>query len=260
MSSSGFFRTLRIFFLLMILVGVAIGTWATKSRTTSWKDPLWVVVYPVNGDGSRTSSQYIAVLDKEIFRSVERFIEWEARRYSLPLKRPLVIRLGPTVHDLPPAPPEDRTVWKIMVWSLKLRYWAYRVDTYRGPPRDIRIFVQYFDPSVHKQLSESLGLQKGMICVAKAFASQRMEKENNIVIAHELLHTVGATDKYDLSNNQPVYPEGYAEPGKIPLFPQEKAEIMAGRIPLSKSRADMPVDLARVVIGEKTAREIRWIE
>jgi len=40
-----------------------------------------------------------------------------------------------------------------------------------------------------------------------------------VVIAHELLHTVGATDKYDPATNESSLPEGYAEPDKIPLFP-----------------------------------------
>ena len=81
-----------------------------------------------------------------------------------------------------------------------------------------------------------------------------------MVITHELLHTLGATDKYDLATNQPLYPEGYAEPDQQPLFPQEKAEIMAGRIPLSETKAAMPEGLTHTLIGEKTAREIKWIE
>ena len=34
---------------------------------------------------------------------------------------------------------------------------------------------------------------------------------------------------------------------------------MAGRTPLSETRAEAPVSMKRVVIGEKTAREINWI-
>ena len=54
-----------------------------------------------------------------------------------------------------------------------------------------------------------------------------------MVIAHELLHTVGATDKYDPAANESSPPEGYAEPDKIPFFPQTFVGLMAGRIPLS---------------------------
>jgi hypothetical protein len=80
------------------------------------------------------------------------------------------------------------------------------------------------------------------------------------VISHELLHTLGATDKYDLINNQPLYPQGYAEPDKEPRYPQELAELMAGRTPLSPSHAEQPESLHDVVIGALTAREINWIK
>ena len=73
------------------------------------------------------------------------------------------------------------------------------------------------------------------------------------------LHTLGASDKYDRANNQPIYPDGYAEPDKSPLHPQRKAEIMAGRIPVSERKAVMPKSFATSSIGVKTAREIRWI-
>ena len=141
-----------------------------------------------------------------------------------------------------------------------MRFWAYRVDTYDGPAGDIRMFVLYYDPATHKQLEESLGLQKGLICVAKTFANWKMEEKNNVVLAHELLHTVGATDKYNLSTGQPIFPEGYAEPDKEPLHPQEEAEIMAGRIPMSETKAQMPKSLWYTIIGPETAREINWIE
>ena len=86
-----------------------------------------------------------------------------------------------------------------------------------------------------------------------------MAPQNNMVMLHELLHTLGATDKYDLRTDQPLYPDGYAQPELQPRLPQKKAEIMAGRIPLSEHHAEMPERLADVVIGPKTAREIGWI-
>ena len=41
-----------------------------------------------------------------------------------------------------------------------------------------------------------------------------------------------------------------------PLYPQERAEIMAGRIALSEARFEMPGSLRRCVIGPETAEEI----
>jgi hypothetical protein len=121
------------------------------------------------------------------------------------------------------------------------------------------MFVVYHDPDTHNTLRHSLGIQKGMIGVVNAYAGRALAQRNNVVIAHEFLHTLGASDKYDRTNNQPIYPDGYAEPDRTPLHPQRKAEIMAGRIPLSDQQAVMPKSVARSSIGAMTAREIRWI-
>jgi hypothetical protein len=79
-----------------------------------------------------------------------------------------------------------------------------------------------------------------------------------MVLAHELLHTLGATDKYAPGTNAPRFPDGYASPEAKPLLPQTKAELMAGRIPLDAQRADIPTSLRQVVIGPVTSREIGW--
>jgi hypothetical protein len=89
------------------------------------------------------------------------------------------------------------------------------------------------------------------------FATDEQRAQNNVVIAHELLHTLGATDKYD-DSGQPIYPAGYADPYAEPRHPQDKAEIMAGRIAVSERRAEIPRDLAQTAIGYLTAAEIGW--
>jgi hypothetical protein len=147
----------------------------------------------------------------------------------------------------------------IMLWSLKLRFWAWRHDNFKRPLPDVRLFVNFFDPARTGQLQHSTGLQKGYIGVVNAFASAEQEGPNNVVMTHELLHTLGATDKYDLSNNQPRHPDGYAEPNADPRLPQRKAEIMAGRIAVTQSEAEIPSSLALCVLGAVTAREINWV-
>jgi hypothetical protein len=99
-----------------------------------------------------------------------------------------------------------------------------------------------------------------MVGIVNAFANRRQTQINNVVIAHEFLHTLGATDKYDPGSGQPLYPSGYAEPERTPLVPQRYAEIMGGRIAESESEAMMPMSLSYVVIGLETAREIGLAE
>jgi hypothetical protein len=93
----------------------------------------------------------------------------------------------------------------------------------------------------------------------KAFASRQQAAGNNVIIAHEMLHTLGATDKYNLQTLQPIYPDGYADPGKKPLLPQNYAEIMGRAIPFSASESKVPDSLSYTRIGPKTASEIKWL-
>ena len=107
-------------------------------------------------------------------------------------------------------------------------------------------------------LDRSLGMSNGMYSVINAFASAAMATRNNVVLAHELMHVFGATDKYDPRTGLPNFPDGYADPARQPLLPQVKAEIMGGRIPLSEAKARMPSSLAQCMVGPETAEEIGW--
>jgi len=240
MAAGGFIRKVRITILLVVLFFVGMNTWLTQLRSTDWNDTLWMVVYPINGDDSQTAQKYINTLSADTFNGIESFLAAEAHRYGLSIDEPVTVRLAPQVHDRPPMPPENGSTLSIMLWSLKLRYWAFSHDNFDGPSPDIQMFVVYHDPARNGRLRHSLGIQKGMIGVVNAFASRAMASRNNVVITHEFLHTVGASDKYDLATSQPLFPDGYAEPERQPLYPQRLAEIMGGRIPLSDRRAIMP--------------------
>ena len=254
------FRKLRILTLLLILFLVAAGTYLTQLRTTDWDRPLTVAIYPINGDGSAASSKYMSELSLVNFQDIETFFIDEAEHYGLLLKRPVELVMGPVLTELPPEPPRDRNMLGVMWWSLKMRLWSMGIGDDLGPPADIRMYVLYNNPETNSRLAHSLGLQKGLLGVVHAFAGWREASSNNMVIAHELLHTVGATDKYDLQTNQPIFPVGYAEPDKDPVLPQEYAEIMAGRIPLTETSTKQHINIDSMVVGEFTAREIRWID
>lgn len=244
----------------MILIGVALGSWLTGKRSISWEQPLWIAIYPINADSSSGTQQYINQLDKGSFQSIEDFISEEAREFNLPLKHPFTLKLAPQVKSLPPEPPHSGAVWEIILWSLKLRYWAYQSNTYQGPAPHIRIFVKYFDVKDQQPLAHSLGLQQGMLGIVNAFAINKMTQANAMVITHEILHTLGATDKYDLQTGLPIYPDGYAEADRTPLYPQEIAEIMGGKIPISEEKVTIPRGLHQVILGKQTAREISWLK
>lgn len=139
-----------------------------------------------------------------------------------------------------------------------MRWWASGVtDDQDAVDPDVRIFVRYHSPEKEVVLENSVGLQKGMVGIVNAYASRRHAGTNNVIIAHEFLHTLGATDKYNPATGLPNYPAGYAEPDRKPLFPQRYAEIMGGRIALSNDDAMIPKSLKYAIIGEQTAEEIQ---
>jgi hypothetical protein len=252
---------LRKLFLLMILFVVAMGTYLSGRNSTDWQEPLWVQIYPINGDDRQTTADYIANLEEQDFISIEEFMQEEADWYEVNIDQPVRIILGNELHEHPPALADNPGPLNIALWSLKMRWWARNITSDQpGPRPDIRLFVIYFDPAEQQTVAHSLGLQKGLIGVVNVFASRTQAKTNHFVIAHEMLHTLGATDKYNFADNMPAYPEGYADPELTPLYPQTQAELMGGRIPITKSSAAMPANFSQVVIGPWTAAEIRWTE
>jgi hypothetical protein len=182
----------------------------------------------------------------------------EAERYDRATSASIEIRLGGIIESQPPAPPRNDSALDAIVWSLQMRYWAYRNTDTDDPSTQVKMFLLYFDPAQNNRLDHSTGLQNGLLGRVNVFASHDMAKQNNVIITHEFLHTLGATDKYDPSTNQPLYPVGYAEPDHQPLLPQRFAEIMAGRTPVTQSVATIPESLNGVVIGDLTASEINW--
>jgi len=255
------FRTVRITFLVLLLGVVAFVTWDSQRDATDWKDPLHVMIYPIDGDGSEEVAAFIGDLADGDFDGVETFFQEQADYYGLTLQEPFLFHLAPGVTTLPPAPPEDYSRLKVIWWSLRLRWWVFQSDTWeeKWPTPDIRVFVVYHEAWDNRVMQDSLGLSKSRTGVVHAFADQGMADANKVVIAHEVLHTLGATDKYNMQNLMPVFPDGYAVPGREPLYPQTHAEIMGGRIPVSANRLKMPESLDEVLVGEQTAAEIRWI-
>jgi hypothetical protein len=255
------FKAVRITVLLLVLFFVAVNTWLSQSRSTDWNNSLWVKIYPINADGSDASAEFIANLKTDDFAAIEAFIDRETTRYGKSLDRPLRMELGRLVKDQPPVIESGAGVFSVMLWSLKLRWWASSAagEQDRIEP-DVRIFVRYHRPDGAFRLENSVGLQKGMVGIVNARAGRRQQGSNNVIIAHEFLHTLGATDKYDLASGQPIPPDGLAEPERKPLYPQRYAEIMGGRIALARDDAIVPESLKFAVIGSLTASEIRLIE
>ncbi|WP_299183196.1 hypothetical protein [uncultured Neptuniibacter sp.] len=258
MATRSFWSKLRLVLLTLLLVIVSLNTWLSRVRTTDWQEPLWVVIYPINADQRSDTQLYIDGLAEDHFDDIERFIDREASRYGIELDKPIEVYLSKPLMGRPPRPPENPSILDSVIWSLHLRYWSWKYDNWEGVTPDIRVYLRLYSPQNNQVLEHSLGLQKGMIGVVNGFASVDYQAQNNFVTVHEVLHTLGASDKYDFSNNQPHWPDGYADPYQVPLLPQYRAEVMGGRVPQDRYHSLIPTSLDQVVVGEKTAVEINW--
>jgi hypothetical protein len=254
-----FLGNLRLALLVGVLLFVAVGAWLDRRRSTDWDAPLRVTVYPLPAVSDGDVRDYVASLDAEVFGEAESFLAEQAQEYGVALEEPLRVRVSHAAPGLPPALPAEPGLLRVMLWSLRMRYWAWRVAANDPlPPPDVQVFALYHPAQGRHALSDSVGLSKGLMAVAQVFAGRDAESGNQVVLVHELLHTLGATDKYDRESGRPNVPDGLGDPLQEPRFPQRRGEIMAGRIAVAPTRAVIPEGLEQMTVGAATAREIGW--
>jgi hypothetical protein len=247
-------RPLRILILLVVLLLVAGMTLGERLWVRDWQRPLAVAIYPVALDAA--SAAFVAHLTPADFHEIGEFLTAEARRWKRPaMPAPQLVLQAPVREPPPMELPRGKL--EAIAYSLRLRWYAFRHTPFRESLGTVRLFVLYHELKYNQALPHSLGLAKGLLGVVHVFAAEAQQAQNNVVIAHELLHTLGATDKYG-ADGQPLYPVGFADFTVEPRYPQSKAEIMAGRIPLAPGKAEIPKGLAETVIGYATAAEIGW--
>jgi len=256
-----FFGTLRIAILLAVLAFVALGAWLDKRRSTDWDATLRVTVYPIAASADAATAEYVARLEEADFDALEDFFATEARRHGVALAEPVRVRLSRAATSQPPAAPDDPGPFSVAAWSLRFRYWASRVAANDPlPTPDVQVFALYHAPDGGHAVPDSLGLSKGLMAVTHLYADPRARGSNCVVLAHELLHTLGATDKYARDTGQPLDPAGLGDPDQSPRYPQRAGEIMAGRVAVNAREAVIPDGVQQMVVGPATAREIGWTE
>ncbi len=253
-------KSVRIMFWIAVVLTALMQVWQ-EYRIRQWHMPLTVALYPISADSRNPKIHtYIQTLHADHSAALNAFFVREASKYKVRLSRPVQFVMGPQIKQIPPAPPAVDAHWlDILWWSLKFRAFSWTHQPAVGMPVDIRLYLIFHDPAQHPKLLHSTALHKGRIGRVNLFAEASQQAANNVIIAHELLHTLNATDKYAMHTLQPQFPQGYAEPYAQPLYPQSMAEVMAGRIPLTAKRARMASSLDEVVVGWQTAKEIGWI-
>lgn len=260
MAARTFLGTLRLAILVAILLFVALGAWLDRARSRDWNDTLRVTIYPISDSSDASVRAYAAALQAGDFADVESFFVEEASRYGLTLEQPVRIRLSHAAQELPPALPDRPGPLTIALWSLRLRFFAARTawnDPLPAP--DIQVFALYSPLGPGSvAMPDSVGLSKGLVAVTHLYGDADAAASNQVVLVHEVLHTLGATDKYDFATGQPLAPAGLGEPARQPVYPQDFGEIMAGRIATSARDAVIADGLEQMLVGPATALEIGW--
>lgn len=250
-------RRTRLLLLLGVVAAIAAWQLVPHDPVPDWERTLKVVVYPENADGSRAAAGWIAALEPDRFAVVQRFFAEEAARHGLALERPFEFVLGDPVAGAPTAPDYDSFIDYVR-WAVQLRLWAWGFDD-QGLDPDRIVIARYRAPAAGEpDWRHSLGIPSMGLAIANLVADPEQRGLNDFIVAHELMHTVGADDLYDRRTGMPKYPEGFVDPDREPLYPQPAAALMAGRVPLAPRRSRQIVSLGKVVIIEQTASQAGW--
>ncbi len=250
-------------FLLVVLGGVLLwagNDWWRRRERSAWQRPLRVALVLVEREPVPVVT--MQALSSRTFE-LERRLASELVRHGGSGVEPFsIVVQGPvsTATD-PPRVGDDDDWWSLARHSFALWRWTRELDA-RGNVAsrgyDCRIYLvlrpsRDGEPRVVEGESE----QGGRVGVALADVDSEMLDLALFVAAHELFHTLGATDKYD-EVGRARFPGGFAQPARQPLYPQPGAELMARNVPLSPT-SERPVDsLKELFVGEETAREIGW--
>jgi hypothetical protein len=257
--SRAFFRV-RVVVLLVVLFGVALYAWndvRSRKARHDWASPLEVAVVVLAEPGVDP-----AALDAFRARlpALEEQLTAEKHRYQRGTWKPFAFTMfGPLApNGAAPKLEEDGFLalaghsyanWRYFGEvderaHLTAKAYASRIYVTVRAPRDAeRTFVEGESEQDGRIGTVDVELDPGSVDFAL------------IVVAHELMHTLGATDKYD-AKGRPKFPEGLAEPD-LGTY-QTKVEIMAQTRPVTIDLFAQPDTLGDVAVGPATAREIGW--
>lgn len=258
-----FFRARVTFLLGVLAVVLARGAidYIRRHERRTWQRPLEVALVLIE----RGSVNPVALAQfQERITALEEALEAEFSRYGGAF-RPIHFRLFGPVRGAPEPPRASREPSRLEPLYLAFELWRFARETDRtagveGGRFDGKVYVLLSVPTSERQaLVEGLGQDGGRIALTNVELSEDSVDFGLFVVAHELFHLLGATDRYDESGRS-IIPEGLAEPGASPLYPQRGAEVMArGRV-LAPGVEEPPGHLSELRVGTRTATEIGWLD
>lgn len=255
-------RVSILLFILFVVVLYAIADFRRRKERNDWKRTLDVALVVVHVQGqSAIDPDALAALEDRI-SALEDRLRIEGERHHPGLGKPFRITLkGPVeVAEAAPSPQTDSAV-DLVKQAAAMKSWLHDVDPRAGidgDQWDTRIYVAARKPASKKQqFVEGQSEEGGHIGNVSVELDASMADLTLIVVTHELMHTLGATDKYD-DLGRSKFPDGFVEPNRQPLYPQPLAEVMSRNRPVSDTKEEIPTKLEQLGIGDLTAREIGW--
>lgn len=256
------FFYVRVAILLTVLASVLLWAWAdvrSRRARNEWDHTLYIAIAVVRLE--HVDDAAIAAMRARL-PALEDRLAAELARHRPGAPRPFRFSLVTPVDATspPPLPLGDGPIDAVR-HSLALSSYLRDIDTRAGIESgvfDSRIYVAVRRPrQSERTLVEGRSEQGGRVGLVEVELDAESGDLPLIVVAHELLHTLGATDKYD-ETGRTIVPLGLAEPERLPLFPQRFAEIMARNRPVSAGTERVPESFDEMAVGPRTATEIGW--
>ncbi|HEX7488071.1 MAG TPA: hypothetical protein VF341_04150 [Anaeromyxobacteraceae bacterium] len=242
----------------------ATGSWAVgvlreRSARRRWTETLRVAVVVIS-PGAPPADQVDAV-SRGLGQLEERLAQ-EATRYAPGAPRPFAIDVvGPVSAAAPPLPPEGgllvRARHALELWRA-LRAIHAGVVGFTPRAYDARLYLTLVPPAeARPRFAEGVGAAGGEVGLVRAAVDPADPTLAVEALAHELLHCLGATDKYGADGHAQA-PEGLADPGQAPTFPQRRADVMGVEVALGPHAGRLPASVDELAVGPATAIEIGW--
>lgn len=258
--SRTFFRV-RVGLLLALLFGVllyAARDVRQRRARNDWQRTLEVAVVVVRR--GPTTHGAVEALRARLPALSDRLYA-ESRRHGLGATRPFhFVLVGPVDLAEPPPVRGEGLVEALRYLRAKAAYTS-AIDRAVGldaDAYDTRIYVLATPPrNAKRAFVEGESEQGGRVGLVSVELVEAMSDLALFVVAHELFHTIGATDKYD-ERGETLVPAGLVVPRQVPLFPQSYVDVMARLRPVSATAGELPETIEELGVGPATAAEIGW--
>ena len=275
----GVLRRCRQGALLLVLLVVAIWGWLTyraDHHTFAWDRKVSIGVVALLDDDGETAQKAEWFIQRFLSQSgggkntlgeVQSWLQKEYARHTGDAQSIVEffvrgpVRLATPPPDLPEAEDSFFTRWNGVRTFINYFKEISRRDELQLAQCDATLFVYFYDYHDQKRRHmfahlDSLASRSDRMGICFVPTTKKHAGYSTAVVAHELCHTFGASDKYD--GGVSLYPAGYAEPDRQPRYPQRHGEIMSLGRPVSAG-VDRPVrGLRECIVGDTTAEEMNW--